>query len=146
MTMDHAKQPPHTETAEGLGYEARDARPKVLLTYAVLLTISLIVVHVLLLGVYSYFRQQRTPEPVSKSRSVIDIYEQLKGLRRAEDQTLSSYGWVDRKAGIVQIPIERAMDLVAKRGVPKGKGPRTEAELNSHHGTPATAAPKDGKK
>ena len=29
---------------------------------------------------------------------------------------LSSAGWVDRDAGIVRVPIEQAMDIVARRG------------------------------
>lgn len=36
----------------------------------------------------------------------------------AEQQRLSSYAWVDRQAGRVSIPIARAMDLVAQRGLP----------------------------
>lgn len=43
---------------------------------------------------------------------------QLNGIRLAEEQTLNSYGWVDEKAGMVRIPIERAMDLIAQRGLP----------------------------
>ncbi|MGA8762913.1 MAG: hypothetical protein WB562_08625 [Candidatus Sulfotelmatobacter sp.] len=43
---------------------------------------------------------------------------QLNGIRLTEEQTLNSYGWVDEKAGTVRIPIERAMDLVAQRGLP----------------------------
>jgi hypothetical protein len=35
-----------------------------------------------------------------------------------EEQTLNSYGWVDEKAGVVRIPIERAMQLLAQRGLP----------------------------
>ncbi len=30
-------------------------------------------------------------------------------------QLLSSYGWVDRQAGLVRIPIERGMELVLRR-------------------------------
>ena len=34
--------------------------------------------------------------------------------RAAEQAKLEAYAWVDRKGGIVQIPIERAMALVAR--------------------------------
>jgi len=34
-----------------------------------------------------------------------------------EEQTLNTYGWVDQKAGVVRIPIERAMQLIAERGL-----------------------------
>ena len=43
---------------------------------------------------------------------------QLNGIRLAEEQTLSTYGWVDEKAGTVHIPIERAIELTAQRGLP----------------------------
>jgi hypothetical protein len=43
---------------------------------------------------------------------------QLNGIRLAEEQTLSTYGWVDEKAGTVRIPIERAIELTAQRGLP----------------------------
>jgi hypothetical protein len=37
--------------------------------------------------------------------------------RDAEEARLQSYGWMDRGTGAVHIPIERAMDLIAERGV-----------------------------
>jgi hypothetical protein len=40
----------------------------------------------------------------------------LEKMRASEDETLHGYGWVDRNAGRVRIPIERAMELVAKSG------------------------------
>jgi hypothetical protein len=35
-----------------------------------------------------------------------------------EVQRLNSYGWVDQQAGIARIPIDRAMALLAQRGLP----------------------------
>ena len=35
-----------------------------------------------------------------------------------QNQELNQYGWVDRSQGIVRIPIARAMDLIADRGLP----------------------------
>src|ERR1700730_9941610 len=42
-------------------------------------------------------------------------------MRAQEDALLKSYGWVDRTAGSVRIPIDRAMEIVLERGVPGGK-------------------------
>lgn len=39
----------------------------------------------------------------------------LHELRSEHEKQLQSYGWVDRKAGVVQIPIDRAMDLVVQK-------------------------------
>ena len=38
---------------------------------------------------------------------------------KAEDLgRLNTYGWVDRKAGVAHIPVDRAIDILAKRGLP----------------------------
>lgn len=41
--------------------------------------------------------------------------EDLKALRAQETQILTSYGWVDKEAGIVRIPIDKAMDLALEQ-------------------------------
>ncbi len=41
----------------------------------------------------------------------------LKQFRAGEEAVLHSYGWVDAEKGIVRIPVERAMELVAKEGL-----------------------------
>ena len=35
-----------------------------------------------------------------------------------QENQLNSYGWVDEKAGVAHIPIERAMELVVQQGLP----------------------------
>jgi len=57
---------------------------------------------------------EKFPEP----RLEKDERKNLKDARVAEDETLYSYGWVDEKAGVVRIPIDRAMELIAQRGLP----------------------------
>ncbi len=44
--------------------------------------------------------------------------EALQQLRDQEDRALNSYGWVDQNAGVVRIPIDRAMKMLVERGVP----------------------------
>jgi hypothetical protein len=48
--------------------------------------------------------------------------QDMERFRAAEQETLTSYGWVDRQAGIARIPIERAMELIAERGLPAAPG------------------------
>jgi len=57
---------------------------------------------------------KKFPQPRLERNERIEI----KDFRLKEEQTLNSYGWVDEKAGVVRIPIERAMQLVAQRGLP----------------------------
>jgi hypothetical protein len=60
-------------------------------------------------------RQNRLPpEP----RLQTDPRQDLLNLRRQEDEILNSYGWVDKNAGIVRIPIEQAMKITLERGLP----------------------------
>jgi hypothetical protein len=40
---------------------------------------------------------------------------------------LLGYHWVDQNAGVVQIPIERAMDLLAQRGLPSRSAAESQA-------------------
>lgn len=49
------------------------------------------------------------PEPRLQSAPIKDLDE----LRAAENEILTSYGWVDRERGVVRIPIERAIELLA---------------------------------
>jgi hypothetical protein len=57
---------------------------------------------------------QQFPEP----RLEDDERTELNGFRLREEQQLNSYGWVDQNAGVVRIPIEQAMKLIAQRGLP----------------------------
>lgn len=84
------------------------------------------------------------PEP----RLEDDERGQLKDDRLKEENTLNSYGWVDEKAGVVHIPIERAMQLVAQRGLPT-RPQNSIATTNStgeKAGGKTTAARKEAKR
>jgi len=54
------------------------------------------------------------PEP----RLETDERNELTEPRMREEERLNSYGYVDQPAGVIHIPIERAMQLVAERGLP----------------------------
>jgi hypothetical protein len=46
---------------------------------------------------------------------------ELAQVRLETQQTLSSYGWVDKDAGVVHLPIDTAKSLALKRGFPVRK-------------------------
>jgi hypothetical protein len=50
-------------------------------------------------------------------------FDDLKRLQAEEEKALSSYGWVDRKAGIARIPIERALEIASQGGLPPAPAP-----------------------
>jgi hypothetical protein len=66
-------------------------------------------------------RENRVPpEP----RLQTNPREDMRELRAREDEILMSYGWVDKNAGIVRIPIDEAMKLTVQRGLPARQGGR----------------------
>ena len=47
----------------------------------------------------------------------------LQAVRAQEDRILTTYGWVDKSRGVVRIPIDEAMRLVAEQGLPATAAP-----------------------
>lgn len=56
--------------------------------------------------------------PADLPKLEVQPYEQITTMHAREDKLLNQYGWVDEKAGVVRIPVDRAMDLVLERGLP----------------------------
>ena len=71
------------------------------LVVIVILAVALVVTQVIELG------PAPTPPPTGDAQ-----------IRARDDPILYGYGWVDQKAGIAHIPIQRAIDLVAQTGLP----------------------------
>ena len=70
----------------------------------------------------SPFENVRTvpPEPRLQTTAPLD----LKLYRADQEKILEGYGWVDSHAGIVRIPVDRAMDLLLQKGYPvRGSSP-----------------------
>jgi hypothetical protein len=61
---------------------------------------------------------QEPPEPRLQTSPTKDIRE----MRAEEERLLHAYGWEDPNAGVVRLPIERAMELTAAEGLPAGSG------------------------
>ena len=146
-------------------YERRDIPISVVVYFLIGLAVAAIMVHFLIAGLYDYLdkRTAASQAPVSpmvkaskdtrklstnyqdylkqnfpSPQLEIDERTQLNKIRLEEEQTLATYGYVDQKAGVVRIPIERAMDLIAQRGLPV----RTQASNQSS----ATQPSKEEKK
>jgi hypothetical protein len=68
---------------------------------------------------------------------------QLADQRIREEEILNTYGWLDRRAGLAHIPIERAMALIVERGLPtapqhSAAGPEAPIEARRHAAQKAT--------
>jgi hypothetical protein len=62
-------------------------------------------------------------------------------LHAREDLLLEHYSTVDGQPGTIRIPIERAMELIAQRGLPVATAAPTPSETLAHAGRPEVAAP-----
>jgi len=98
----------------------RDLDPDAALTAVVgIVGAVLLVVVVLVLQAYFYGAESREAE----RKTVAPAFEELVAQRADQQEQLNSYRWIDEKAGIVGLPIERAMELVvAREGAGTGPG------------------------
>lgn len=129
------------------GFEREDLRSKSVIGFFVGLVLVCVLVAFLLRGLYgildAHARAHQPPlgpltpatsadtRDLSKAEVRTEIKQafpdprleedergELKKILRDQEQELNSYGWVDEKAGVARIPIERAMQLVTERGLP----------------------------
>jgi len=122
----------HTEPSPNGGYETSDVNPRTLLYWVAGLA------GVLVLAVFSALiifdalaaHAKRTDPKVSalavaqsalpppEPRLLDNEPKDLRSVRQQEDQTLESYDWIDKEHAIVRVPIARALELLAKEGLP----------------------------
>ncbi len=80
-------------------------------------------------GLYAYYsgvitgRMPAKPEPFPTPQLQRTPLSDLEKLQQKQQAQLQGYAWVDKKQGIVRIPIERAMQIVAARGGTAAFGP-----------------------
>jgi hypothetical protein len=61
--------------------------------------------------------QADQPLPPSPRLQVTNA-DDLHVFRAKEQALVGSYGWVDKNAGVTRLPVERAIEIVAERGLP----------------------------
>jgi hypothetical protein len=66
----------------------------------------------------SPFENTRKLPPPGVPRLQVAPPQELGQYRKGQEELLHSYSWVDQKAGIVRIPIDRAMEVLIQRGLP----------------------------
>jgi hypothetical protein len=113
-----------------LGYEPSDVRARPVLMIGAATAVVLGLVGAVMLGLFALFSSLPVPAdpPISplanqttlppEPRLEVNPAENLEILRATESALLNSYGWVDQGSGVARMPIDRAMDLLAERGLP----------------------------
>lgn len=115
------------------GYEKRDASIGGLLQFGFWLAVLIVVTLFSMAWAFKYFSRiaplgqpaapsavvnpnlrQLPPGPMVQALP----HEDLVDYCREQQAAVNTYGWVDQQAGIVRVPISRAMDLVLAQGLP----------------------------
>src|SRR5229473_1337296 len=123
---------------DSVHHEASDIDLRGVLGVGLGLLVAGIVIHLAVWLLFLYFAGRATsptgPQyPLAKGlenrlppepRLQTNPRQDLRDLRATEDQVLTTYGWVDKNAGTVRIPIDEAIRLVIERGLPA----RTESK------------------
>ncbi len=124
--MDHS--PPH-ETPTETGHELREVNIKLILLSTLIMVIAVLVSCFLTVGIFNYLSStQAQPQRANDLAHPIELpkaprvqvqpSEEYRVLHANEARVLNSYAWVSEADGTVRIPIDRAIDLVAERGLP----------------------------
>ncbi len=117
-----------------ISHERRDVPVKAIAQFLAWLLVSAVVISLAMWGLFKFFEARQKRSDVSPSPLVAASLKRTPPaprletqplalrtkLRAEEEARLNSFSWADRTGGVVRIPIERAMDLVAQRGVPGG--------------------------
>lgn len=132
--MAENRQPPDLERIHnpGVGHERSDVNVRLLSRLGIIFILGGIATLFLVWFVFDAFlgreavkgpppspgldvdARRLPPEPRLQAAPTLD----LRRMREAEQQIMNGYGWLDRSAGVVRIPISRAMDLIAQENLP----------------------------
>lgn len=119
-------------------HEDSSVQVKPLIIFALLLVIVSAATFVTVKFLLDYLNINRTrteaplspladPQPLPPlPRLQVSSGQDLKELRAAADKVLDSYHWVDKEAGIVGIPVNQAIEILAKKGLPARDEAKTE--------------------
>src|SRR5581483_3044186 len=111
------------------GYERKDLSPRAIALFGVVLALVIVlsagvVTLFQISGASRYTRRQAPRPPLAVTREAtapqlqVNAPNELRTMREAEERTLNSYGWVDPQTETVRIPVERAMEILAQKGLP----------------------------
>jgi hypothetical protein len=142
----------------GPGHERNTVSVRGVIRFLVLLAVSLVVTAAVVWGLFRLLARDARSEDRPLSPAVASSLARLPpqprledrplvlrtGLNAQEKARLSGYGWVDRNAGTVHIPIDRAMDLLVQRGIPavKGSSAAPASAASGASGVPVAPAPR----
>ena len=140
MDME-TKHPQGGHGGPGAGYEKRDANLRVLLQFGFWMAVAIVITLFGMRWTFNYLLKTQTvsgpampfvrPRKLPPSpRLQAEPHQDLESYCEKQVQEVNSYGWIDKRLGVVRIPVDRAMDLVLQNGLPvRASGPTGEAAV-----------------
>lgn len=112
------------------GHELSDAKPMLVALMAAALIAVILTIMGVLSWMYAHLYSSAPAIPVRQTQEQFgnaphartSIEDDWKAINAQTSQHLEGYGWIDREHGLVRIPIQRAMDLIATQGLPARPG------------------------
>jgi hypothetical protein len=128
------------------GFEREDLSTRGVFAFMIGLAIVGVVIYFIIVGMYTFLdkyerSQMTTASPLVTSKGAMSRVVTQADMDKAfkdngapmletnergqfrdflinQENQLNSYGWVDEKAGVAHIPIDRAIELIVQRGLP----------------------------
>jgi len=129
---------PQDASASTPGYETRDANVGGVFNFLVALGIVLVITGLVCWGLFRYFSvhdvdQAASESPFADTRQLplgpqlqVNPRQDWLKFREEQEQALETYAWENRSAGTVRVPIEEAMELLVKKGLPVQGAPQAQ--------------------
>jgi hypothetical protein len=143
--MAETTKKPHKPGEEGnpeVSFERRDVNVFQITAFGIGLLIGCIIVVFAMVAMFDYLYKRESdknvqnPPAMMNQRPTLPPEPRLQGIVKPEpprvelrelhddeDAILNNYGWVDPNKGTVRIPIDQAIDMVAKKGLPSKPSP-----------------------
>jgi hypothetical protein len=145
MSDTAAHPAPEPRPTRDPGHETSDASGFYVSIFALALAAAIALLLLLTVWVFDQFASRAERRDPMESPLAVDQIPPaprleanpgaaLSEFRAREDDTLTTYGWVDRRRGVVRLPIDRAIELLAERGLPEPEGPAVTEETPSAPG------------
>jgi hypothetical protein len=123
-TKQHHAAPSLPVEEDGVSYSG-------IVWFVVILTVVTVVCMGLMWGLFAFLDKRHDANDIARSplaapqgqlppqpNLLTDEPTNLLHYKKSEDTALSSYGWIDKEAGTVRLPIDRAKDLLLQKGLP----------------------------
>jgi hypothetical protein len=132
----------YQQTPAGSTYEHSDANVWIIFKFLIWLGVSAVVIHLGLGVLYGLLIRQsmviEQPYPLAAGQEErlppaprLQQFprNELYQFRLDEESVLQRYGWMNKEAGIVHIPVDVAMRLVRERGLLQSKPPEADQSV-----------------